>query len=99
MPCENYFEEHGKVYVREELGSLNIRFHYVEQLQSARSHKAPTKDSVPTKLHCISGARPRGVERMITKRTRGLANVCGVVRGSKRLTTLQASPALWTHAA
>ena len=84
--------------VREELESLNIRVQGVMQLRSGRREQDPTKDRLPPPLHCLGGARARGVKSAITHRTLRTASVGEDVRGPKMSLAMQALPALRTRA-
>jgi len=76
--------------------SLDIRVQGVTQMRSDRRDQDPAKDGppTPTSLHrCREGLRYPKCDHL------RLASVGAIVRDSKRPTTMQALPALRTHAA
>jgi len=85
--------------VREELESLNICVRGVTQLRSGRRNPDPSKDRPPHPLHCVSGARTRGVQGALNHRTLRPASVGGFGPGPQGSAAMQALPTLWPHAA
>ena len=83
---------------REELETLGFMSRVSRNCVPAVVNMTPPRTALPPPLHCISGARARGVLGALNHRTLRPASVGGVVLGSKWPYAMQALPALRTHA-
>jgi hypothetical protein len=82
--------------VQKELESRDIHVQGVRQPRSGVAIMTPPSNAHPPQFHRVSGARARGVQNVINRRT--LRFVSGVVLGCKGHVGIQALPALRPHA-